>query len=277
MPWLDRTWCGQEVYQDHKSWDNGAPVECNHYDCIDYNRNTYTNDSDDDSWSDDQEVQFLHECCGKLFLSPTAVDQHNAAKHHWCAPCDRFFNSAHSLAQHLSSSKDQPKSFICPKCPRGFVSPSSVVAHLESGTCPSRITRAIIDAYVAQADSNHIITNPNRMIEAGRPVDVRVPQPYPTYIVTQHAGNGNAWECCLCHIEFPYKAQLNQHLNSPKHAKRPGKMYRCPAAACQVQIETLSGLVQHVESGKCGIRQNRQVKDVMGALTSGLGQMRLTY
>ena len=62
-----------------------------------------------------------------------------------------------------------------------------------------------------------------------------------------------------------------------RHSKRDGKMYRCSAASCQAQIETLSGLVQHVQSGKCGIKQNRMVKDTMGALTAGLGQMRLTY
>jgi hypothetical protein len=153
MPWLDCRWCGQEVDQDWDSWDNGATVECDDYDCIDYRPNVFADNSDsdiwsdgqstsgDNDWSDDQETQFQHECCGKLFYSPTAVDQHNAAKHHWCAPCDRFFNSAHSLAQHLSSSKHQPKSYLCPKCPRAFISPSSVVAHLGAGRAP-RVLRA---------------------------------------------------------------------------------------------------------------------------------------
>ena len=78
----------------------------------------------------------------------------------------------------------------------------------------------------------------------------------------------------LC--DFDYRPQLEQHLNSPRHAKRVGKMYRCPAAVCQAQMETLSGLVQHVESGKCGINRNGAVRDMMDHLTTGLGQMRLT-
>jgi hypothetical protein len=51
MPWLDCTWCGQDVYQEHEGRDIGAPVERDDYDCIDYNRNIYPNDSDNDSGS----------------------------------------------------------------------------------------------------------------------------------------------------------------------------------------------------------------------------------
>lgn len=272
MAWYDCVSCGDEV------WYNYYP---NHAECdaCEDQSDDDSDDSDSDNYYSDSDAEsdFQVECCGSYLYSTFAVNQHNHAYHHWCQPCDRFFNSARSLAQHLSSAKHQPKNSICPKCPRAFISPSAVVAHLESGTCPSRITRAIIDAYVARADVNNVITNPNRMITSGKPFDIRVPQPFPTYMVTHHAWNGTYWECCLCHNEFRTKPQLQQHLNSPRHAKRPGKMYRCPAAGCQMQIETLSGLVQHVESGKCGIRENRHVKDTMGALTAGLGQMRLTY
>ena len=191
------------------------------------------------------------ECCGRSFHSAQAIEAHKSDKHNWCKPCDRYFTSLNAYAQHRRSAKHQPKSCTCPMRPKSFVSIAAVVSHLESGTCPSKITRAIIDDYVARNDVNNIVTNPNRLITSGNSAATRrcAAEPMPAYKSSDKAWNGSAWACPLCHIVFPYKPQLDQHLNSPKHAKRNGKMYRCPAAGCGTQAETLSELVQHVTDG----------------------------
>jgi hypothetical protein len=106
------------------------------------------------------------------------------------------------------------------------VSHSAVVSHLESGTCPSRINRKMIDDYVVRHDTRNFITNPQRMITdgSGRTFANAVP----TYEATEQAWNGSAYGCYFCPLEFPYLGQLNQHLNSPAHARRDNRLYRCP-------------------------------------------------
>jgi hypothetical protein len=78
------------------------------------------------------------------------------------------------------------------------------------------------------------------------------------------------YECYFCPgLDFPYIQQLNQHLESPKHSKRSDTgLYTCPR--CQHYSQTLSGLIQHAEMGKCGIRKDPKVKNAMDSLTSNM-------
>lgn len=131
----------------------------------------------------------------------------------------------------------------------------------------------MIDDYVVQHDTGNTITNPQRMITDG---SGRAPSSaLPTYEATAAAWNGDAYECYFCDAEFLYLAQLNQHLNSPRHSKRDQRLYRCPGPGCSIQTETLFGLVQHVERGSCGIRNARQVRNAMDNFTQGLSRMRI--
>jgi len=152
-------------------------------------------------------------------------------------------------------------------CPRRFASHSDVVLHLESGTCNSGVTRHMIDAYVLKHDVRNVITNPRRMITIGTTLEYTPP---PTYTATDRAFNGSSWECYFCHIEFPTKPQLNQHLASPKHSAGPNKIYKCPNSVCGKQFTTLSGLGQHIEKGSCGVQRfygmNNTINDLMGGM-----------
>lgn len=157
-------------------------------------------------------------------------------------------------------------------CPRRFASHADVVQHLESGACNSGVNRHMIDAYVLKHDVPNVITNPRRMITVGTTLEYTPP---PTYIATDRAWNGYSWECYFCHAEFPTKSQLNQHLASPKHSASPDKIYKCPNSACAKQFVTLSGLGQHIESGRCGVQRFEGVKSTIENLMGSMKQLTL--
>lgn len=157
-------------------------------------------------------------------------------------------------------------------CPRRFASHSDVVLHLEAGTCNSGVNRHMIDAYVLKHDVQNVITNPRRMITNGTTQQYTPP---PTYTATDRAWNGSSWECYFCHIEFATKAQLNQHLASPKHSVAQTKIYKCPNSACGKNFATLSGLGQHIENGSCGVQRFKAVKNTMNNLMGSMKRLAL--
>lgn len=149
-------------------------------------------------------------------------------------------------------------------CQKRFASHSDVVLHLESGACKSGVNRHMIDTYVLKHDVHNVITNPRRMIASHGYT------PPATYTATARAWNGSSWECYFCHLEFPTKSQLNQHLASPKHSASANKIYKCPNSTCGKNFVTLSGLGQHIETGSCGVQRFKAVKraidDLMGSM-----------
>lgn len=139
------------------------------------------------------------------------------------------------------------------------MSSSALIQHFESGTCPSRLTRAMVDRYVAEVDRGGVITDPARLI---RGPDGSVEAPTTRYWASEQSWNGSAYECYVCHHEFNALAHLNQHLSSGTH---DSSTYRCPTAygGCGTQFTRLSGLCQHVESGQCGVSRFRRSIDNM--------------
>lgn len=145
-----------------------------------------------------------------------------------------------------------------------FISTANLVMHLESGGCRSGATRHTVNQFVAERDTGHFITNPNRLITG----------PTETW-ATERAWNGNNYECYFCHKEFRALTGLNQHLASPAHERMT---YRCPpqlSQGCRMQFKTLSALCQHIESGSCGVIRFKVVQDNMQNLVRGMN--RLTY
>lgn len=69
-------------------------------------------------------------------------------------------------------------------------------------------------------------------------------------IATARSWNGSGYQCYLCQREFNSLRGLNSHLSSPAHEQ---KIYRCPGRGCGGEFKLLSGLVQHVESERCGV------------------------
>ncbi|RPD70229.1 hypothetical protein L226DRAFT_539082 [Lentinus tigrinus ALCF2SS1-7] len=217
-----------------------------------------------------------HYCdkCNRVFDLAVALADHRRQKHDddddvvCCSPCKRTFKDANALQHHHRSTLHQGRTVACPmqRCTRSFVSRAALVLHLESGACPSRITRAMVNRIVAALDTGGVITNPARLIG-----DVRgggggsATRSW----ATEHAWNGTQYECYVCHRTFATLPRLDQHLGSPAHA---AKTFRCPAGAplcgCGAEFRTLSGFCQHVESEQCGV-QRFILKGALGRYVDG--------
>lgn len=220
-----------------------------------------------------EEEHFYCRPCNMLFGTKQGLIDHDVAKHFYCAPCERFFQSRNNLDAHLRSSVHTPKSVRCPGCSAGFVSASALILHFEGGRCSSGVTRRMIDDYVQQHDPSNIITNPRRMITGSTS-----PGAWLEYGATELAYNwqAQAYECYLCHSQFGSLQALNAHLKSPKHSGPQYNLYRCPrGAGCNTQFRTLSALIQHIESGSCGVQRFKPVKDALDDLLSGMKSIAL--
>lgn len=202
----------------------------------------------------------------KIFTSEQGLHAHNCQKHWYCEMCRRTFQSESNLNTHLRSSIHQPRRVRCPSrsCNATFVTEAHLVLHCESGGCPSGVTRRAVNKVVASIDRGNIITDPRRMIQESSN------SPITQTWATGRSWNGEAYECFLCHKEFQSLTSLNQHLQSPAHEDN---IYRCPPAwnGCRAQFKTLSGLMQHVESGSCDVeRFKRRFTKVINDVVEGM-------
>ncbi|KAI5479518.1 hypothetical protein MNV49_003460 [Pseudohyphozyma bogoriensis] len=231
-----------------------------------------------------------HWMCGSCnSVSRTEVGRHEHARQvhqdTYCPSvgCRKFFTNANNLRMHLLSSIHVAASVKCASamwrpgvCTRTFIDTSAMILHLESGTCPSRITRHQLDTIISQHDKKNLITNPRRMITG----PTSSSSPSPTLYATEKAWNSYAgmYECYLCHNQFKALGSLNKHLASPRHSNIGGgdvKMYRCPLRACAKEYSTLSGLCQHIEKGSCGVSKFADVKKGMDDLVARAGRLLL--
>ncbi|PSR77478.1 hypothetical protein PHLCEN_2v7909 [Hermanssonia centrifuga] len=125
-----------------------------------------------------------------------------------------------------------------------------------------------VNELAVRLDKNRVITNPARLI-----CGPDGSYPGPTVVTTranERSWNGDAYECILCHRTFRSLSALNAHLNSPAHAD---KIFRCPRgfSGCGSEFKTLSGLMQHVESGSCGVhRFQKRVNRALDDITQGI-------
>lgn len=123
-------------------------------------------------------VQF-HCCdCDRDFVNEQALHQHLADKIHkprrksqvssfrfcsWvCEHCERKFGDENGLKQHRMSVIHRPLSNIrcvrSRRCGKQFTSPSAWLHHLESGGCPSKMTRDKLRSTIQSSDINQLIT-----------------------------------------------------------------------------------------------------------------------
>jgi len=232
-------------------------------------------DSRDELWEHEEDYHPECDDCQERFRNDYGLREHFRQSHgdRYCVPCNRLFQHSNNLIGHLNSSIHKPKNFKCPMrgCTQAFVSPSACVLHLEAGTCASGITRQLINRYILQKDVNNVITNPARMITSSLYAEP------PTYIASARSWNAHMqqYQCCLCSNGFNTLPSLNAHLASPKHTSPIDKIYRCPKAGGCGQFTTLSGLVQHIERGSCGIRSARGVNSTIEGLMGGMGRLTL--
>jgi transcription elongation factor Elf1 len=214
------------------------------------------------------DLHFLCTLCQDQHISQQELDDHRVSAHAWCIPCGRSFQNSNNLKQHQNSKQHKQKSVNCPmkECSASFVSLSALIAHAESGGCVSGVTRREIDRSVVAADINGVITEHRRIMG---PAGVSV---YPfdqdtKYQATEHAWNGRAFECYLCHRTFRQLKDLNAHLGSSAHTG--AHTYHCPPRGCGKTFSTLSSLMRHIEDESCGVRRFRFVER---AIEESVGQ-----
>lgn len=212
--------------------------------------------------------------CDRSFGSSKALDDHLRDKVHpdvepiisntTCRECDREFATEHGLQQHLSSVIHNPLSNIkcigsqTSNCRRMFTSPSAMIFHLESGACPSRVTKKMLDRVIQKHDVKGIISNPSTITQAlgnGSPDGTESASESGVLIsLTPSTSNASSAfsspqaltpisdddngvllpmlnnlclgrTCLICSKSFRTEWALQQHVASPVHSPR---LYHCP-------------------------------------------------
>ncbi|KZO94065.1 hypothetical protein CALVIDRAFT_600285 [Calocera viscosa TUFC12733] len=207
------------------------------------------------------------ECNGHAFETRDELHEHCEASHPYCKPCKQVFNTQQDLDAHLRLSRIHLRpTYECPmpECHQRFVSRGAVILHLEAGKCASGITRIMIDRLVPMFDLHHDFINPRCIFTApDGGIELRNST---TFAPPDNAWNGRGLECHLCRREFRYPTQLDQHLASPRHAKTAEKLYHCLNPYCRTAKTTLSGVLQHLETGRCNFNNFGLLDEEMDTL-----------
>jgi len=141
-----------------------------------------------------------------------------------------------------------------------FKSPSGIALHIESG-CHKKITRHHVTTAIRTMDIVPNITI-KRITGSVPPPTVR------TYIATAASFNGSAYECYLCRKTFRTLPGLNGHLNSAAH---DDDEFRCPK--CKTEFKLISGFVQHLETGSCGLAAASQINNYFNDITAQFSRL----
>ncbi|KAI0791146.1 hypothetical protein C8Q75DRAFT_891022 [Abortiporus biennis] len=212
------------------------------------------------------------EICRRRFNTELGLREHTRQKHELpiafdfnCPFCDESFASERNLQEHQGSSTHQPRLFKCYGigCGTMFVSEAGLALHWESGTCNSGVTREALDSAAMHEDSQNIVT-----IRTHQLSNHQMPHSSPEL---DESWNGNAYECPHCPREFIPVRALIAHVTSTAHQQR---IYKCPPTydlgGCSRKFKTFSGLLQHVDSGTCGVLKIETKRYIL-SLADGLG------
>ncbi|GAA5996551.1 hypothetical protein JCM5350_002190 [Sporobolomyces pararoseus] len=241
-------------------------------------------DDDDDLEDHKYEEHGLCNVCSRWFKTFEGRDQHLSASHLYCSTHERYFKTQNDLRMHMLSSAHVVATVLCPAgCSQKFLSYSGAADHLESGRCSSGIHREQINHYIQQWDRQGLITTGQRLLPAasGSQISITPPPPRHTFEASEdsYSPQDGAYKCYFDGKLFGSLVSLNQHLNSAVHTystrtnQGGEKLYHCPnRAGCAREFLTLSGLLQHIERGNCGVKRmatvTRAIESVMGSTRS---------
>ncbi len=264
-------------------------------------------------------MQFCCCDCDRDFVHEQALLQHLADKIHkprtkpkvsffrlftWvCEQCGREFRDEKGLEQHglsvIHKSLSNIKCIADRRCKKQFTSPDAWLHHLESGACPSKMTRDKLHSAVQSSDVNRLITEGSiqeytALMGPAVSGTTSITESVIFTPITDESFGGfrsppDTWElqsgmltlnsgssqplledsslamrptCPLCPFgRKPFKSleALRNHLSSPAHSP---KVFHCPLYFAGLEddrkvsqlmryFSTLSGLMQHLESGAC--------------------------
>ncbi|KAF1734773.1 Zinc finger and BTB domain-containing protein 17 [Beauveria bassiana] len=193
--------------------------------------------------------------CYDTFWDEEDREEHEHDDHHYCADCDRHFQSFNNLRMHLNSSRHRGGTIACHECSKNFTTATGLAHHFEMNGCPNKTSsRETIHRYVLSKDPDGLIS---KQLECDDST---------TYEATEDSWNGDGYECYFCDREFNSLHSLNQHLNSAAHQQA---LYHCPNRRCP-DFKTLAAIINHLESETCGIaRFNAVQRAVSKMITRG--------
>lgn len=184
----------------------------------------------------------------------------------------------------MLSAAHAQNSVFCPAgCGRSFISYSAAAIHLESGSCPSGLNREKINHHITQWDRQGLITTQRRALPAPPSYNSSTSS-HQKFEATEasYSHQNGAYKCPFDNRLFGTLRALNQHLGSAKHTYTTrtnaggDKLYRCPRRNdCEKEFLTLSGLLQHVEQGNCGVRKMQGVTDTIDRVMGGMRSLTL--
>ena len=150
---------------------------------------------------------------------------------------------------------------------------SGVAHHLEF-KCLKKITQGVIEW-----DKEHQITSPNytnriREVDSDDEDDdiLVIRRPEGIQQILDQLATADAWDATVqafvcpvteCTQRFAKLGHLNQHLRSQIHRTDPNQ-FRCPK--CEGRFSVVSALIQHLESGACGLAETQTVKEIYSGL-----------
>ncbi|GHJ87009.1 hypothetical protein NliqN6_3411 [Naganishia liquefaciens] len=192
------------------------------------------------------------------------------AKDYECEHCSRKFRSFYSAEAHRIAQHPSERNHKCPFCRSLHPFRSAVTMHLESGECRSKITREQLDQHVWRSTKGR--GGATATVIRHEPDSLR---PLKAFKATEVCKNREGrFPCYSCPgMSFTSLHQLNQHLNTPKHACRIPDLYACPK--CGFDGQTFSGLLQHVQMARCGARKHVEVKAALKEMTDCLAGLRV--
>ncbi|KAG2023950.1 hypothetical protein CC2G_001553 [Coprinopsis cinerea AmutBmut pab1-1] len=93
---------------------------------------------------------------------------------------------------------------------------------------------------------------------------------YTTYVPADFLDLGIPYSCHLCLRTFRTILALTMHLNSAVHDP---DAFICPGPKCKATFTLVSGLMQHLESGKCGLSSKQEVFERFEKLTGRFSKL----
>ncbi|GAA5980163.1 hypothetical protein JCM10908_001556 [Rhodotorula pacifica] len=246
-------------------------------------------DSDDDEW--------VCDVCGCTFDERSDALEHlESANDHWyCRPCDRLHKSQESRRRHWATSRKHAGRF-CNYCDSLIAAGDTMNEHDEALHWPCRGCDRVFrtsEARASHGKASHpwctvhkraFLSQANYEAHMRSAAHVGRTQPCP-YRCRNTFTNRSA---VVLHLEVGAcasgvtRAKVDEFLRSHDHTfagvNGPGdgeKPYKCSNTECSKKFSTLSGVMQHVESGSCGVLQTRGTDSALDSLLDDLRRLTL--
>lgn len=162
--------------------------------------------------------------------------EHNITYHH------EEYDDEDEDDEGYETEDDDDADINCFGCGQAVESFSAMLVHLESGNCGCRTTRDGLNRLALGCYTS------SRFVVQGREEILRQGQSYRRGRQSDFNRRTQYWECPWCNFSGTSFRGLDMHLLSPVHDL---KAFICPGQECRQQFVNLSGLVVHVESGRC--------------------------